>query len=71
MTQSNNRPLTVTQLAGRRKVTNRTVLRWIAAGHFPGAYQIGPGTSAFLIPIEDVLAYEKKLASDPSGSKAS
>ena len=66
-----NRPLSVAQLAARFQVDRRTILRYISRGYFPGAFQIGPATSAYVIPLDDVLAYEKKLASDPSGSKAS
>lgn len=67
----NHRPLTVAQTAARFNVTARTIQRWVAADIFPGAYHSGPGTSAILIPIEDVLAYEKKLADAPGGAKAS
>jgi excisionase family DNA binding protein len=69
--EKSNRPLTVAQVAARFKVDGRTIRRWIQRGHFPGAYQLGTGKTPYVIPLEDVLAYEKKLADAPGGAKAS
>lgn len=72
MPQPKSRPLSVALAAARFGVSTRTIQRWVAAGHFPGAYKLSPGLrSPFVIPLDDVLAYEKKLASAPGGAKAS
>ena len=64
MKQSNSRPLTVAQVAVRFGVDGRTIRRWILRGHFPGAYQLGTGKTPYVIPLDDVLAHEKKLAAE-------
>lgn len=54
--------LKVSELADRLGVERTTVIRWINDGHFPGAYKIGPSVnSPFVIPMEDVIAFEEKL----------
>ena len=64
--------LTSAEVAARLKVTTRTVARLVARGEFPNAQKIGSGASApFAIPESDVIAYQRKLASPPSGGKAS
>lgn len=66
--------LTVKEVAARFRVTTRTVRRWIERGHFPNAAPVEGldySTAPILIPEDDVIAYEKKLASPPSGGKAS
>lgn len=65
-------PLTSAQVAARLKVTVRTVARLYDRGEFPNAYKLGDHPNAPLaIPEGDLLAYQKKLASPPSGGKAS
>ena len=69
---TNNTILSTTEVAERLGVTRRTVTRLIERGEFPHARKIGKGnTSAYIIPEPDLLAYQKKLASPPSGGKAS
>lgn len=51
--------LTAAQAADRLGVTHKTIHNWIKRGVFPGVYQKLPGTlSAYLIPVEDVVAIE-------------
>lgn len=54
--------LTVVQVANRLDVTTRTIIRWIKRGTFPGAYKSNPmlDTSPYVIPLEDVEAFEEK-----------
>ena len=64
--------LTSAEVAARLKVTTRTVARLVARGEFPNALKIGGGASApFAIPESDLIAYQKKLGSPPSGGKPS
>ena len=52
-----NRYYTVTEAAHELGVVNRTVIRYIKDGRFPGAYQIpGGATMPWLIPIDEVEA---------------
>lgn len=51
--------LTVAQTADRLGVSYKTIHNWIKRGAFPGAYQKLPGSiSAYLIPVDDVVAIE-------------
>ena len=51
---------TVTEAARALGVVNRTVIRYIKRGLFPGAYQLpGGSTMPWLIPIEEVEALKK------------
>ncbi|MFQ5614747.1 MAG: helix-turn-helix transcriptional regulator [Anaerolineae bacterium] len=54
--------LTSAQAAARLGVTPRTIQRWVAAGVFPNAFKLDPGfiKSPFIIPVEDVEAFERK-----------
>jgi excisionase family DNA binding protein len=52
--------LTVTQIAKRLAVSNRTVLNLIDRGRFPNAYKIDPMAKriTWRIPIKDVETFE-------------
>jgi len=59
------RPLTTQEAADVFGVTSRTIVRWIHAGRFPGAFKLNP--RAFAIPkdeIEQVVA-TKMLIKEP------
>jgi len=59
---SDERLLSVVEIAEKFDVHTTTVQGWIRAGHFPGAFKKGPGrTSPFVVPESAVLAFEKKL----------
>ena len=46
------RPLTTQEAADLLGVTSRTIVRWIHAGRFPGAFKLNP--RAFAIPRDEV-----------------
>lgn len=53
--------LTVTQVADRLGVSRQSIHDWIQEGLFPNAYRKSPRPqSTFLIPEEDVIAFERK-----------
>jgi len=56
------RQWTIAETAERFDVHIGTVLKWIHAGHLPGAHKKGPGrTSPFVIPESSIVALEDKL----------
>ena len=57
---------TVSELAKRWDVTDRTIRNWIADGVFPNAYKVGLGKSHYRVPINDVVAFEKARRINPS-----
>jgi len=58
--------LTAVQVAKRFGIHRNTVLYWIHAGYLPHARRRGPGpTSAYLVPLSDVEALERKLREPP------
>lgn len=64
--------LTSAQVAARRGVTKRTVSRWILSGAFPNARKLGDWPNApYMIPLADLIAYEKKLGRSPGGGQPS
>lgn len=54
--------VSVAEVAKRFNVTTRTVVRWIADGELPGAFQVNPNVrnSPFLVPLASVEALEKR-----------
>ena len=47
----------VKELAKMWRVTERTIVNYIEAGHFPNAYKVGIGKSHWRIPAADVRAF--------------
>lgn len=54
--------LSAAEVAKRLNVTPRTIVRWIEAGHFPGAIKVNPyaKNSPFIIPKTSVASFEEK-----------
>lgn len=58
---ANDEPFyTVSQLAKRYRVSQRTIHDWFEKGEFPNRYRLRP-TSPFRIPESDVIAFDRKL----------
>lgn len=57
--QDKHRDYKVSDLAAMFDVEQRTIIRWIEQGHFPGAYRTKPG-GHYRIPPAAVIAFDKK-----------
>lgn len=65
--QPANELLTTAQVAVELSVTTRTVLNYIEAGHFPNAQKLQGATTTYLIPRNDLLAFQEKRRQTGNG----
>jgi len=62
MNEQENNLLTVKQVASLLDIGPRTIHRWIAQGHFSGAYKVGfARNSRYRIPQSDVDVFLQKI----------
>lgn len=63
MTDANEPTYSVSDVASALKVSRRTVLNWIEAGHLPGSRKKGLAkNSPIIIPAKSVSDLRQKLA---------